>query len=294
MIRPFSHPRAPSRTDSAGTVAAARRLLSGEADIAFRRRAVTIVEYLDPQPDDRILDAGCGLGFYLVLLGRISASRLAGLEWDDTRLRAARDEKSGPFDLFRGDVTSLPFDTAAFDKLILSEVLEHLDDDRAALAEARRVLHPGGVLAVTVPHAGYPFLWDPLNYTREHLGLGHFTREPWSGIWTDHRRLYDRDALAALVSSAGFTVTDVHLETRYSAPFAHHAVYGLGKFLVERKLVSGPGAAPARRWTFWEEEGRRSPLGALIRAFTAVDRYNSPRYESGPAVSLCLRAVKPG
>ena len=46
----------------------ARRLLRGEADIAFRRRAVTVIEYLDPLRQDRILDAGCGLGFYLALL----------------------------------------------------------------------------------------------------------------------------------------------------------------------------------------------------------------------------------
>ena len=272
-------------------VDATRRLLQDEADIAFRRRAATIVEYLDPGPEDRILDAGSGLGFYLVLLSRVSRSRLTGLEWDRARLKAARGEESERIGLFQGDVTAMPFAGGSFDKLILSEVLEHLEDETAALREACRVLRPAGVLAVTVPNSQYPFLWDPLNYTREHLGLGHFESEPWSGIWTDHRRLYDQATLARLVSNAGFEVTDVHLETRYSLPFAHHAVYGLGKFLVERNLVGG-GGGQSQRWSFWNTGEQRSPLRALIRAFTAVDRYNSPRYEDGPAVSLCLRAIK--
>jgi ubiquinone/menaquinone biosynthesis C-methylase UbiE len=270
-----------------------RRLLRGEADIAFRRRAATIVEYLDPQPEDRILDAGCGLGFYLVLLDRVSRSHVAGLERDGGRLRAALGPDGTKAGLFQGDVSAMPFADASFDKLIVSEVLEHLADDRAALAESLRVLRPGGVLAISVPNKHYPFLWDPLNFSRECLGLGHFRHEPWSGIWTDHRRLYEPDGLSKLVAEAGFSVTDVHLETRYSPPFAHHLVYVLGKFLVERNLVGHGDGKPARRWSFWQEEHRLTPLRALVRAFTAVDRYNKPRYATGPAVSLCLRANKP-
>lgn len=51
----------------------------------------------------------------------------------------------------QGDGTGLPFDDAAFDRVIASEVLEHVPDDSAACAELARVLKPGGRLAVTVP-----------------------------------------------------------------------------------------------------------------------------------------------
>ena len=97
------------------TVAAARRLLRSEADIAFRRRAATIVEYLDPQPEDRILDAGCGLGFYLYLLSKISASRLTGLEWDAVRLKEALGDEGPIADLLQGDVKAMPFGDSSFD-----------------------------------------------------------------------------------------------------------------------------------------------------------------------------------
>ena len=177
-----------------------------------------------------------------------------------------------------GDVTRLPFEDASFDKMILSEVLEHLPDDTAALREARRVLKPGGVLAITVPNAHYPFLWDPPNYVRERLGLGHFKSEPWSGIWTDHQRLYAPDRLGAVVTAAGLQPTDFRLETRYSFPFAHHVVYAIGKFLVERGLVKAGEHAKAKRWSFWGQD-RPGVLGAAVRVFTAPDRYNRPQYE---------------
>src|SRR5439155_9671254 len=124
------------------------------------------------------------------------------------RLQASLEPRGAVAGLYQGDVSAMPFAGASFDKVILSEVLEHLDDDAAALREVRRVLRPGGVLAISVPNRYYPFLWDPLNFTRERLGLGHFQSEPWSGIWTDHRRLYDPAGLAGLVRGAGFEVTD--------------------------------------------------------------------------------------
>jgi ubiquinone/menaquinone biosynthesis C-methylase UbiE len=282
-------PRGATAATEAG--AAAQRLLRSEADIAFRRRAVTIVDYLDPRPDDHIIDAGCGLGFYLVLLRRVAKSRVTGLEWDGPRLRDSLGAENG-IDLVQGDVTAMPLASASFDKMILSEVLEHLPDDAAALQEAQRVLRPGGVLAITVPNQHYPFLWDPPNFIRERVGLGHFESGALSGIWTDHRRLYTPEALQAGVEAAGFGVTDVHLETRHSLPFAHHLVYVAGKLLVERNLVGGKNEGPARRWTLWQEGGEPTTMQRLIGVATAVDRYNEPRYESGPAVSLCLRAVR--
>ncbi len=271
--------------------AAVARILRHEADIAFRRRARTIVDYLAPEKDDRILDAGCGLGFYLRLLSFVSESRLHGIDLAGPRLGAAvADREASAATLVAGDVARLPYRDGSFDKMILSEVLEHLPDDRPALAEARRILRPGGILAISVPHVDYPFFWDPINRTRQWLGLGHFTSEPWSGIWTDHQRLYNEKELSERVRAAGFRIEHVSLETRYSAPFAHHFVYGLGKFIVERRLA---GKSTGKRYEMWAGGSASSLVRALVTLFTLPDRLNRDRYSQGPVVSLCLKAVCP-
>ena len=259
-----------------------------DADIAFRSRVRTLVEFLSPGDGETLLDAGCGLGFYLSVLSALTRCTLIGLEFDETRIRHAALAAPAAT-LVRGDITSLPFHQAAFDKVLASEVLEHLPDDAAALAELFRVLRPGGVAAFSVPYRNYPFLWDPLNKSREALRFGHFEREPWSGIWTDHRRLYRRSDLVRKVEAAGFQVTDVRLQTRWSMPFAHLLVYGLGKAVVSRR----GGDAERRRDSFWGRPPNSKALRLALRTFTAIDRLNRAEYRSGPAVSLCLRAVRP-
>ena len=287
-------PTRPSVQETRSLGDAVTHMLRYEADVAFRRRARTVIEYVDPQPGDRILDAGCGLGFYLYLLGVLASSELCGVEFSADRLeQAVSEQETSHARLFVGDVTHLPFADHSFDKLILSEVLEHVPDDRLALSEVHRVLRPGGVAAITVPHARYPFLWDPINSIRERLGLGHFTNEPLSGIWTDHQRLYEESDLLALVRDGGFEIEDHHRETRYSTPFSHNIIYGIGKFLVQRDMIGGSGAKPASRSSFWTTDTKLTPLRAALLAFTALDRFNKPRYASGSALNLCVKARKP-
>ena len=285
----------PSTRTPADLPARVRRLLRFEADVAFRRRAGVVAEYLDPQPGERVLDAGCGLGFYLYLFGTLTGARLYGVEVSPDRLRDAASQRgASSAHLSLADVTRLPFRDASFHKAILSEVLEHVPDDAAALAEVHRVLRPGGVLAVTVPNRRYPFAWDPLNFVRERLGLGHFTREPWSGIWTDHVRLYEPEVLLDRIRAAGFQVTDTRLTTRHAAPFSHHLIYAAGTFLAARGLLDRSGRLGSARAALWKEDGRWTPLRALILAFTAIDRLNRPAERNGPSVNICVRAVKPG
>jgi SAM-dependent methyltransferase len=188
----------------------------------------------------------------------------------------------------RADVTSLPFPAASFDKVISSEVLEHLEDDASAMREVARVLRPGGACAVTVPNANYPLLWDPINYVREALGLGHFRSGPLSGIWTDHRRLYSTEHIVGLIERAGLRVTDLHQETRYVFPFSHNLVYVVGKALIESGFVGGSG----KRSDLWTDDPRLTMTRALARVVTWPDRFNREAYANGRTVSICVRAEK--
>ena len=163
------------------------RLLQHDIRFDYRRRSRVIVEYLRPEEGESILDAGCGLGFHLALLAKLGSFRLYGVELNLQRLAGSWSAaKDVPAALLQGDVMRLPFRDGAFDKVVTSEVLEHLPDDAAA-AEKRR-----GSCGPAVPdwngaESGLPVSAGPLNDVRARLGLGHFHSEPLAGIWTDHQ-----------------------------------------------------------------------------------------------------------
>jgi len=116
----------------------------------------------------RVLDLGCGTGGFLVELGRLGPAfgvdfALCALELSGRR---------GLRRLARADGQCLPFADASFDLVTALDVLEHLDDDRAALREVHRVLRPGGVAVLNVP--AFRFLWsakDDLNHHRRRYRL---------------------------------------------------------------------------------------------------------------------------
>ena len=250
------------------------RLLTNEADMAFRRRVHVLLEYLELSDGDDVLDCGCGMGFYLVAMQQLRDLRLTGLDMDPERLRYAA-EIGVRATLVQGQGEALPFADASFDRLLMSEVLEHVPDDAAALREAHRVLRPGGILAISVPHARYPFWWDPFNATWTALGGAPIRRGPVVGIWTNHERLYEPSVLFGVVREAGFRVESLEEATHFSVPFEHFLVYGIGKPLIERGLL--PKRLHASTDRFAGLENRRSrldPFNLARSLFRAVDRLN--------------------
>ena len=110
-------------------------------------------------PGLRVLDLGAGTGRHSFEVVRRGAAVVA-LDLDPKDLGQARDwlaamaetgEARGAAVAVRGDALSLPFPDASFDVVIVSEVFEHIPDDRAAMREVLRVLRPGGRLATSVP-----------------------------------------------------------------------------------------------------------------------------------------------
>ena len=269
--------------------AALTRLMRNDADPGNRRRVVTILEYLAIQRGDRVLDCGCGLGWFLAVAGQLCDCSLYGIDIDRGRIRRAAGEVSSRTHLVQARGDRLPFGDESFDKVVLSEVLEHVPDDAALLAEVRRVLVPGGVLAITVPHSRYPFLWDPINWSRERLGLAPIRHGPFGGIWTDHLRLYTPADLAALVSGVPLSVEDVRPLVRYCLPFAHNLIYGLGKPLVESGLLPS-----ADRFRYRDNSGSKlNPLNWALGLVNAIDRLDQSRPRpDAPSVCLGLKARK--
>ena len=116
------------------------------------RRLLT--RYLPRAASRRIADVGCGTGATLTLLqpfGRTVGMDIAPEAVGFCRVR-------GHQDLVQGAATQLPFADASFDAITALDILEHLDDDAAAVRELARILRPGGLLVFTAP--AYQWLWS--------------------------------------------------------------------------------------------------------------------------------------
>lgn len=252
------------------------RLLRNESDVAYKRRVRTMVEFLQPRAGERILDCGCGMGFYLRTLSTLCDASYTGLDGNAETLGFARQALAGRcIPLVRGDVLRLPYADGSFDKVLLSEVLEHLSDDRQGLAELRRVLRPGGILALTVPHRDYSFWYDPINRVAEGVFGRPIRHGPFAGIWANHQRLYRPEELLARLDEAGFEALDVRCMTHYCFPFTQTIVYTFGKGAIEHGLL--PDFILRSTHRFRSEDNRGSPLNPInwvLAAFNAIDRLN--------------------
>jgi SAM-dependent methyltransferase len=275
------------------------RMTRNEADMAFKRRVRTIFEWLPPPTDPNavILDCACGRGFYLNYYRYVSAVKLVGLELDEEVIVKAQQNVGHLPDILltRGNIYGLPFPDNFFHGVILSEILEHIDDDVAGLQEVFRVLKPGGIAAITVPNANYPFWWDPINKTLETLFGIKIRRGPLAGIWANHVRLYTLPELRQAVSQAGFEIVAERAFTHYSFPFIHNLVYGLGKPLLESGALPGNMAAAADRTTFDQNQGNLwNPINlglAILNFFDRPNKMDEPLDRS--TVNLCIKARKP-
>lgn len=113
----------------------------------LRRRAI-VREALAAQPGERILDVGCGPGFYVAeLLDQVGdEGHVTGVDASAAMLAVAGRKVEGRpnVEFHEGDATSLPVDDARYDAALSVQVMEYVPDIPAALAEILRVLKPGG------------------------------------------------------------------------------------------------------------------------------------------------------
>lgn len=278
--------------------AALNDLLWNEADLAFRRRVPIVMDYLDPQPGERILDSGCGMGFNLRVLADLSQSSLFGVERNPQTLDRTRTNLEGTrVRLARADATQLPFKDQFFDKILMTEVLEHIPDEALAVQELWRVLRPGGCCVLSVPNENYPFWWDPLNKTLERTMHTHMPSHIWwlAGMWADHVRLYSASSIRAALTRAGFTIERDTAFTHYCLPFHQLLVYGIGKNLLQRGLLPETIARSADR--FRSHENKRSvlnPMNFALALLRWIDRRNDGLTDPNLSYhGIAVRARKP-
>lgn len=161
----------------------------------------------------RLLDAGCGSGRHLCEALRTSGVDCVGvdLNWDDLcktkgYLSLIDGEGTGGWIVARADVTRLPFSDGSFDVVVCSEVLEHIVENRRAVAELVRVLKPAGDLIVTVPR----FLPERICWALSTA----YHREPGG-----HIRIFKKVALLKLLKEAGADCRRIRYRHGLHAPY---------------------------------------------------------------------------
>lgn len=119
-----------------------------DCSLTTRFKAAHVLNFLRPHPKDAILDVGCGLGYFLNVLARRGLKGY-GLDYSFKSLTLARRMTSGF--LCQGDASMLPFRDNSFDKIIFTDVIEHVADDRGTLQEIVRVARDGALIALVTP-----------------------------------------------------------------------------------------------------------------------------------------------
>lgn len=161
---------------------------------SFLLRRDRILRLLAGFPAGNLLEIGCGAGTLLHELSRRGFACEA-LETSAPALEIARYVNANDVALYQ---SPQPHWVGRFDYLFAFEVLEHIEDDRAALHTWHSWIKPGGVLLLSVP--------------------AHMRKWSVSDVWAGHVRRYERPGLEALIADSGFVIE--HFET-YGFPLAN-------------------------------------------------------------------------
>ena len=148
----------------------------------------------------RILDNGTGLGTYLEAIGRANPAGVrVGLEIEHERALAALARADA---IVLGVGEQLPFADNSFDLILSNEVIEHVTDDRASVAEMARVARPGGRIVIFAPNRWYPVEQHGVYWRGEyHFGntpLVNYLPNPLRNRLAPHVRAYTGHGLRAL------------------------------------------------------------------------------------------------
>ncbi|HEV2591302.1 MAG TPA: bifunctional demethylmenaquinone methyltransferase/2-methoxy-6-polyprenyl-1,4-benzoquinol methylase UbiE [Gaiellaceae bacterium] len=185
------------------------RVMTMGLDVRWRRLAAQSAV----RPGDRVLDGACGTGDLAIADLRAGASHVVGLDFSERMLERAR--RKAPLEWVQGDLLALPFEDASFDAATVGFGVRNVADLPLALRELRRVLRPGGrvaILEITQPRGPLRFFFN-LWFDRVVPLLGKVLPggEAYSYLPASVKRFPDAERLAALLRDAGFGDVEVRL-----------------------------------------------------------------------------------
>ena len=165
-----------------------------------QERRIDLIRRFVPLESQSILDVGCGLGMYVRAFRRFSQD-VHGVDIDQEKVTEASQELPN---LQVAPAERLPYPDGRFDVVLSHEVIEHVSDDRQALAEAVRVLRrPGGQLVIFCPNRLYPFethgaYWRG-QYHFGNIPLVNYLPNRWRVRFCPHVRAYTSGDLRRLL-----------------------------------------------------------------------------------------------
>ena len=163
----------------------------------FRRlkECQTVLQWLDPKPRERILDIGCGDGFYDRKIAKHGA-KVVGIDISTKGLETARHKNAVEgVEFHHMNAEELDFPEGSFDKVVSFCVIEHFNDDDKVLAGIARVLAPGGRLVFSADSLSNPEITsDEREHHRRRYAVNNF---------------YEKQMIATKLERAGFRVDRV-------------------------------------------------------------------------------------
>ena len=203
-----------------------------------------------------VLDVGTGTGANLRMLRDKGFTNITGVDTSDEAIRFCAQKGFGC--VRKGDIAALPFPAHTFDLVLATDVIEHVDDDAAAVRELARMLKPDGRLLLTAP--AFPALW----------GLQDRV--------SHHRRRYRMRSLCTMIQEEGLAVVrNYHFNFLLFAPI-----------FAARQLLKFTGAEKRLR----SELQINSPaLNAILTPLFILDARTAPWLRPPFGVSILLVAT---
>ncbi len=232
-----------------------------------RKRAIN--RRIEQAPRGRILEVGSGLSPIVTERDDVIYSELSFRAMQTLK----RVQRRGRYVV--ADGTRLPFGPESLDQVICSEVLEHVEDDQSAISELARVLRPGGLALITVPHKKSYFAADD-RY------VGHFRRYEIAEM---------RDKLAR----AGLELTAVR---KVLGPLEKATMLTivtlLGAFERAGRREQRPPAERGSRLGAWMRGALRPMFKYAHRGYALLARADAALMPQSWAAVLLFEGVKPG